>query len=110
MLCNLSPRDVERVKAGLRNAKSKGKRLGRPQLSVDSSGIAGLRARGCSWRTIAKQLGCSARTARRIGSGLAKNTSATVLGSDSIAADKKVKLVSLVVHRAKTVSPKPKPA
>jgi len=56
---------VERVKAGLRNAKAKGKRLGRPPRVLSDSRIASLRARGCSWRTIARSLGCSARTARR---------------------------------------------
>jgi len=56
---------VERVKAGLRNARAKGKRLGRPQKIMDASTIAKLRASGRSWRKIARQLGCSARTARR---------------------------------------------
>jgi DNA invertase Pin-like site-specific DNA recombinase len=56
---------VERVKAGLRNARAKGKRLGRPRKVLPDSRIASLRARGCSWRTIARQVGCSARTARR---------------------------------------------
>jgi DNA invertase Pin-like site-specific DNA recombinase len=66
---------VERVKAGLRNARAKGKRLGRPQVIVDRSRIGILRARGCSWRTIARQVGCSARTARRIGAEI-KETAA----------------------------------
>jgi DNA invertase Pin-like site-specific DNA recombinase len=56
---------VERVKAGLRNARAKGKRLGRPRKVLPDSRITLLRARGCSWRTIARQIGCSARTARR---------------------------------------------
>src|SRR6202171_5319456 len=56
---------VERVKAGLRNARAKGKRLGRPNKVLSASRIASLRSSGCSWRTIARQLGCSARTARR---------------------------------------------
>ena len=30
---------VERVKAGLRNARAKGKRLGRPRVTVDTSGL-----------------------------------------------------------------------
>src|ERR1700693_2435510 len=34
---------VERVRAGLRNAKAKGKRLGRPRSVVDASRIAALR-------------------------------------------------------------------
>jgi DNA invertase Pin-like site-specific DNA recombinase len=58
---------VERVKAGLRNAVAKGKRLGRPRKVLPDARIASLRARGCSWRTIARQVGCSARTARRTG-------------------------------------------
>jgi DNA invertase Pin-like site-specific DNA recombinase len=56
---------AERIRAGLRNARAKGKRLGRPRKVLADSRIASLRSRGCSWRTIARQLGCSARTARR---------------------------------------------
>jgi len=58
---------VERVKAGLRNARAKGKRLGRPREIVDTAKIVKLRAQGRSWRQIARQLGISARTARRAG-------------------------------------------
>lgn len=58
----------DRVLSGLRNARAKGKRLGRPRKVVDAARIATLRERGGSWRTIARQVGCSARTARRIGS------------------------------------------
>jgi DNA invertase Pin-like site-specific DNA recombinase len=58
---------VERVKAGLRNARAKGKRLGRPREIVDTTKITKLRAQGRSWRKIARQLGISARTARRAG-------------------------------------------
>jgi DNA invertase Pin-like site-specific DNA recombinase len=47
----------ERVRAGLRNAQSKGKRLGRPRRVVDVSRIAALRASGMSWRAIARQFG-----------------------------------------------------
>ena len=64
---------VERVKAGLRNARAKGKRLGRPEIFVDRSKLARLRAEGRSWRKIARAVGCSARTARRIGATLARN-------------------------------------
>jgi DNA invertase Pin-like site-specific DNA recombinase len=64
---------VERVRAGLRNARAKGKRLGRPRTVVDASRIAVLRASGASWRAIAPQVGCSARTARRVGSEWGKN-------------------------------------
>jgi DNA invertase Pin-like site-specific DNA recombinase len=37
---------VKRVKARLRNARAKGKRLGRPRIIVDASGIATLRKAG----------------------------------------------------------------
>jgi len=47
---------VERVKAGLRNARAKGKRIGRPRVYVDCRQVRALRAQGVSWRTIARQL------------------------------------------------------
>jgi DNA invertase Pin-like site-specific DNA recombinase len=50
---------VERVRAGLRNARAKGKKLGRPQLNLDRAKIARLRAEGRSLREIAAELGCS---------------------------------------------------
>jgi DNA invertase Pin-like site-specific DNA recombinase len=37
---------VERVKAGLRNAKATGKRIGRPKVDVDAPMIAALRKAG----------------------------------------------------------------
>src|SRR6202790_4699764 len=40
---------VERVRAGLRHARAKGKRLGRPKKYVDEAQIASLRAPGHSW-------------------------------------------------------------
>jgi len=46
----------ERVKAGLRNAKAKGKRIGRPRQAVDSSRILQLRDEGLSWRAISETL------------------------------------------------------
>jgi DNA invertase Pin-like site-specific DNA recombinase len=55
----------ERVRAGLRNARSKGTRLGRPQVTADASRIATLRSQGASWRTISDTLAISTRTARR---------------------------------------------
>jgi putative DNA-invertase from lambdoid prophage Rac len=55
----------ERVRAGLRNARSKGKKLGRPKAILDVVRIGELRKKGRSWRKIARVLGCSARTARR---------------------------------------------
>ena len=56
---------VERVRAGLRNARANGKSLGRPKKILDVTKVAALRRSGRSWRKIARALGCSARTARR---------------------------------------------
>jgi DNA invertase Pin-like site-specific DNA recombinase len=55
----------ERVKAGLRNARAKGKRLGRPRAVVSESKINSLRASGASWREIAKELGLGIGTVHR---------------------------------------------
>ena len=52
----------ERVKAGLRNAKLKGKTLGRPPLTLDRERIARLRASGASIREISTQLEVSTAT------------------------------------------------
>jgi DNA invertase Pin-like site-specific DNA recombinase len=56
---------VERVKAGLRNARAKGKRLGRPRVIVDARRIAALRKSGASWATICHETGLSKGTAQR---------------------------------------------
>jgi DNA invertase Pin-like site-specific DNA recombinase len=50
---------VERVRAGLRNARAKGKKLGRPRIAVDAARITRLRAQGRSIREIADELGYS---------------------------------------------------
>ena len=50
---------VERVRAGLRNAKAKGRKLGRPRMIVDAPKIARLRAQGRTVREIATELGYS---------------------------------------------------
>jgi DNA invertase Pin-like site-specific DNA recombinase len=56
---------VERVRAGLRNAVAKGKKLGRPRVVLDVRRIGELRASGRSWRKIARVMECSAKTCRR---------------------------------------------
>src|SRR5256885_12393892 len=53
---------AERVRAGLRNARAKGKRLGRPRVIVDAAKIATLRAAGVSWPKIAAELGVAVGT------------------------------------------------
>jgi DNA invertase Pin-like site-specific DNA recombinase len=54
---------AERVRAGVRHARAKGKRLGRPTKQVDAAHIVALRAQGLPWRHIGEMLGVSAATA-----------------------------------------------
>ena len=63
----------ERVKAGMRNARAKGKRIGRPKAVLDGSKIAHLRAQGLSWAAIAATLGVGEGTVRRLALASAKN-------------------------------------
>jgi DNA invertase Pin-like site-specific DNA recombinase len=62
----------ERVRAGLRNARAKGTRLGRPRVIVDASQIATLRAQGRSWAEIVAEMGIGKGTAQRAFAGLPK--------------------------------------
>ena len=55
----------ERVRAGIRNARAKGKRLGRPRIVVDIARITSLRSQGCSWSEIKRKTGISKGTAQR---------------------------------------------
>jgi DNA invertase Pin-like site-specific DNA recombinase len=68
---------VERVRAGLRNAKAKGKRLGRPRVVVDAAGITALRSQGLSWAKIGEALGLGEGTVRRSVQASARNPSGT---------------------------------
>ena len=65
----------DRVKSGIAAARSKGKRLGRPRVTVDAATIAALRDSGASWSVISRQLGLSAGTAKRAYYSLSKNLS-----------------------------------
>jgi DNA invertase Pin-like site-specific DNA recombinase len=47
---------VQRVKAGMRKAKEKGKRIGRPKIKVDVETIMSLRQQGLSLQDIAKRV------------------------------------------------------
>jgi DNA invertase Pin-like site-specific DNA recombinase len=49
----------DRVRSGLAAAKAKGRRLGRPRVSVDVAKIAALRRSGASWRTVSQEMGIS---------------------------------------------------
>ena len=57
---------VERVKAGLRNAKANGKRLGRPKRAVDVRRVAGLRTQGFGWKKISREMGIGVGTLYRL--------------------------------------------
>jgi DNA invertase Pin-like site-specific DNA recombinase len=56
---------VERVKAGLRNARARGKRLGRPRRVLDTKTIAALRTQGVGWKAIARDMGIGVGTLYR---------------------------------------------
>jgi len=62
----------ERVRAGIRNAKAKGRRIGRPRVFVDATRIASLRAQGRSWSQIVAELGVGKGTAQRALAALPK--------------------------------------
>ena len=72
----------ERVRAGLRNAKAKGKHVGRPRLVLDGSQITRLRSQGLSWLTIGKRLGVGEGTVRRVASASAKTLVPRASASD----------------------------
>ncbi len=63
----------DRVRSGLALARSRGKRLGRPRVSVDRVQIATLRRDGRSWSEICEMLGVSKGTAQRAVLNLPKN-------------------------------------
>jgi DNA invertase Pin-like site-specific DNA recombinase len=56
----------ERVRAGLRNAKAKGKVLGRRRVVTDAAPIHALRGSGLSYGAIARQLGLNKQTVYRV--------------------------------------------
>ena len=56
----------ERVKAGMRNARAKGKHIGRPRAVVDAKQIGLLCAQGTPWAKIGRTVGVSVRTVKRI--------------------------------------------
>lgn len=56
---------AERVRAGLRNARAKGKRLGRPPAQFNAGRVMALRRSVASWAKIAARLGIGRATAQR---------------------------------------------
>jgi DNA invertase Pin-like site-specific DNA recombinase len=63
---------VERVRAGLRNARAKGKKLGRPRKVTSAEAIRRMRTEGATWRAIGKRLGVSPATALHTATRAAK--------------------------------------
>jgi DNA invertase Pin-like site-specific DNA recombinase len=55
----------ERVRAGLRNARAKGKKFGRPRVYIDAANVARLRRDGLSWSQVCGKLKVSKGTAQR---------------------------------------------
>jgi DNA invertase Pin-like site-specific DNA recombinase len=55
----------ERVRAGLRNARAKGKKFGRPRAHVDAVRVATLRRDGLSWSQVCRTLNVSKGSAQR---------------------------------------------
>jgi DNA invertase Pin-like site-specific DNA recombinase len=73
---------VERVRAGLRNARAKGKTLGRPRVAVDAARVSRLRAQGLSWPKIAAELGVSVGTVFQAARSLSKIPTKSTAASD----------------------------
>ena len=55
----------ERVRAGLRNARAKGKKFGRPRVYIDAARVAELRRDGLSWSQVCRTLKVSKGSAQR---------------------------------------------
>src|SRR5437667_6647953 len=71
---------VERVKAGLRRARSEGKKLGRPRLRIDTRQLEHICERGLPVREGAKQLGVSPSSFLRLARQHYGNGSAAQVG------------------------------
>ena len=56
----------ERVRAGLRNARAKGKRLGRPRISIPAAKVERLRAQGISRSKMSLPVGVPKTTLLRM--------------------------------------------
>ena len=72
----------ERVKAGMKNARAKGTRIGRPRVSMDTARILVLRQSGLSWPSIARELGVSVGTVFQAARRLSKTPADSTLAND----------------------------
>jgi putative DNA-invertase from lambdoid prophage Rac len=64
----------ERVKAGMANARTKGKQIGRPSLGINRDEVVALKASGKSWAEVSDALYCSVATAKRAYGSAVENT------------------------------------
>ena len=64
----------ERVRAGLRNARAKGKKFGRPHVQVDAVRVSELRRDGLSWSQVCRTLNVSKGSAQRSVARLPEST------------------------------------
>jgi DNA invertase Pin-like site-specific DNA recombinase len=74
----------DRVRSGIAQAKAKGRRLGRPRSAVDLNRLKALRAAGCSWRTIADELGVAVSVAFKAYKASSAATSQGMLADASL--------------------------
>jgi DNA invertase Pin-like site-specific DNA recombinase len=56
----------ERVKSGMENARRKGKRIGRPSVTVIRKDVVSLKSSGSTWEDVSDAVGCSISTAKRM--------------------------------------------
>ncbi len=73
---------ADRVRSGIAAAKARGKRLGRPKVTVDASRVAVLRGQGLPWRAIASEMGVGLGTVYRMAPKRSKNPSALAAACD----------------------------
>jgi len=67
----------ERVRAGIANARSKGRRIGRKPVAFDHARLASMRSEGHTIRAIAASLGCSRSLVHQILSNSQRRTTQT---------------------------------
>lgn len=65
----------DRVRSGMRSAKARGRKIGRPRTAVNACEIDRLRSQGASWTTVCAKTGLSAGTAKRAFYSLSKRLS-----------------------------------
>jgi DNA invertase Pin-like site-specific DNA recombinase len=56
---------AERVRAGLRSARARGTKLGRPRANLDAARVSAIRAQGLTREKICKMTGLTRGTAQR---------------------------------------------